>query len=97
MLDEPKAYGPSSGENIPVVPVGGMPCKVAVPLPLSVRLNQDGNDDCSETQLTGVMAPEDVSTTELGTPAMNVAEVGGPKLASGAEATLIVKDWGTVP
>jgi hypothetical protein len=42
---------------------------------LSCKFNQDGTDALKLHEI-GVVAPVEVNTTELGAPAMNVADVG---------------------
>ena len=91
---EPIAIGAISTVNVPVVPAGGWPNKVAVPFPLSTRTNHDVLD--LKFQKTWVRALVDVTGTELDAPAMNVASLGGPKLAAGAGARSIPKAWITV-
>jgi len=81
---DPTAMGARFGENVPVALGGGVPNSFAVPSPLSTRCNQAGALSRSNCQLTGVLAPEDVNITELGAPAIKVAEVGGFKDALGA-------------
>jgi hypothetical protein len=87
---DPKAKGARFGENIPVVFGGGVPYSFAVPSPLSAKCNQAGAVALSNCQLTGVLAPEDVNVTELGAPAVKVAEVGGFKDALGAAASAML-------
>ena len=91
---EPVAIGAISAVNMPVVPAGGLPNRVAVPFPLSIRGIHGAPD--LKFQKTWVRAPVDVTTIELGAPATNVALLGGPKLAAGAGARSIPKAWTTV-
>jgi hypothetical protein len=86
---DPRAMGARSGEKVPVVFGGGVPNSLAVPSPLSAKCNQAGAVALSNRQLTGVLAPEAVNVTELGAPAVKVAEVGGFKDALGAAASSI--------
>jgi hypothetical protein len=95
MDNEPSAVGAISAVNVPRVPAGGVPKRVAVPFPLSVRDNHEGADP--RLHETGVCAPTEVKTIEFGAFVMNVASDGGPMLAAGAGAMLTPKPWTTVP
>src|SRR5271154_973974 len=92
---EPVAIGAISAVDVPVVPAGGLPNRVAVPFPLSTRRLIQGGPDLN-FQETWVLAPVDASTTEFDAPATNIASLGGPKLAAGAGARSIPKAWRTV-
>lgn len=86
---EPSAIGAIWAVNVPRVPAGGVPKSVAVPFPLSARDNHEGADP--RLHETGVCAPTEVKTIELGAFVMNVASDGGPMLAAGAGAILMPK------
>ena len=92
---EPAAIGAISAVNVPLVPAGGLPNRVAVLSPLSIRTNQGGAD--LKFQETWVRAPMDVTLTELDAPAMNVASAGRRKVAAGAGTRLMPKPWIIVP
>jgi hypothetical protein len=63
---------------------------------LSCKFNQDGTDALKLHEI-GVVAPVEVNTTELGAPAMNVADVGWLKDGEGAGGICIATNWLTVP
>src|SRR5262249_25645565 len=79
---EPVAIGAMSTVKVPVVPAGGAPNKLKVPLPSSLATIQGGVD--LTFQRIGVVAPLVAITTRLDVPATKVASLGGPRLAVGA-------------